>query len=134
MRYHMYVFFSKFPTRLTLFIAMFATSGEADESSASHAISSVPAAIMALFVIVFHFVLIYIFKKRFVPNFSKCDDVVEKLGRHSVPSWDSPALILDVIQRGLYGRASHICSGVLVWFTLIWVLHHLAKLQSQNFH
>ena len=64
---------------------MFATSGstssseEVDSSSASHAIASVPAAIMSLFVIVVHFVLIYLFKKRFVPNFSKCGDTVEKL-------------------------------------------------------
>ena len=63
---------------------MFATSGstsseEVDSSSGSHAIASVPAAIMSLFVIVVHFVLIYLFKKRFVPNFSKCGDTVEKL-------------------------------------------------------
>ena len=69
---------------------MFATSGstsvsdEGDsDSSASHAIASVPAAVMSLFVIVVHFALIYAFKKRFVANFSKCDDVVEK-GRHSL--------------------------------------------------
>ena len=69
---------------------MFATSGstsvsdEGDsDSSASHAIASVPAAVMSLFVIVVHFALIYAFKKRFVANFAKCDDVVEK-GRHSL--------------------------------------------------
>ena len=69
---------------------MFATSGSTSasekgdsDSSASHAIASVPAAVMSLFVIVVHFALIYAFKKRYVANFSKCDDVVEK-GRHSL--------------------------------------------------
>ena len=56
---------------------MFATSGssvseedgtDSGSRAMSHAIASVPAALMSLFVIVVHFALIYLFKKRFVRN------------------------------------------------------------------
>ena len=51
---------------------MFATSGyEDDASSSSMAVASVPAALMALAVIVLHFALIYLFKKNFVPTFAR---------------------------------------------------------------
>ncbi len=66
--------------RLTLFIAMFTTAETSDKRKDSgFVIASVPSAIMAAFIIVVHFIVTYVFKRKFVGSFAKCRDPVEKL-------------------------------------------------------
>lgn len=98
--------------RLTLYIAMFSTAESTDETKPS--LSLLPSAITGFLIFFAHFIVIYYFKFRFVPNFQS-SDVMERLVHALVNTLVAVPYMpwnVDKIQVKISHKQDHVCTYI----------------------